>query len=80
MREKSFPDHYAFSAAEIRSILAEAEAESLHLVTTEKDFVRVTGLADVRGIERIEALPVRLVLDDAPAVRDFARERLSRRG
>jgi tetraacyldisaccharide 4'-kinase len=66
---RSFPDHHPFSAGEIRSLLEEAQAEDLDVVTTEKDFVRLAALADAApSLARITALPVRLVFDDEAAM------------
>jgi tetraacyldisaccharide 4'-kinase len=79
-RTQSFPDHHPFGADEIRSILKEAEADGLLVVTTEKDLVRVADLAsDEPAVARIEALPVRLVLEDEAALRDLAHARLALR-
>jgi tetraacyldisaccharide 4'-kinase len=72
VRTRSFPDHHPFGAGEIRSLLEEAQAENLDVVTTEKDFVRLAALADVAtSLARITALPVRLVFDDEAAVRSM---------
>lgn len=37
----AFPDHHPYTAAEIASLLGEAEAKGAHAVTTEKDAVRL---------------------------------------
>jgi tetraacyldisaccharide 4'-kinase len=60
VRTRSFPDHHPFAAAEIGALVAEAAAEHLALVTTEKDLVRITDLGDAAsGGDRIQSLPVR---------------------
>jgi tetraacyldisaccharide 4'-kinase len=72
VRAQPFPDHYPYGSAEIRSLLDEAEAKSLDVITTEKDLVRIAGLQELAAsIGKIQALPVRLVLDDEGAFRDL---------
>jgi tetraacyldisaccharide 4'-kinase len=71
-----FADHHPFSQAEIESLIEEAKADALTLVTTEKD------LARLRGGEMPEALPgivpfaVTLEFDDAVSLRKFLSARL----
>lgn len=78
-RTRSFPDHHPFADAEIRDLIAAAGAEDLDLVTTEKDLVRIAGLGDAAsGAGRIQALPVRLVIEDEGVLRELAAARLSR--
>jgi tetraacyldisaccharide 4'-kinase len=65
VRARAFPDHHPYRAEDIRALRAEAEADGLALVTTEKDFVRLAGLSDPGSpVREIEALPVRLVVDE----------------
>lgn len=67
---RAFPDHHRFTAAEASALLAEAEQAGLSLVTTEKDFVRLTGrraLADLAA--RSRALPVVLEIEDEERLR-----------
>ncbi len=40
---RDFPDHHAFTPAEAKALMRQAEAEDLVLVTTEKDAARLTG-------------------------------------
>lgn len=64
---RSFPDHHAFTAAEAGALAAEAEAQDLVLVTTEKDRMRwPTGLP-------VASLPVVLALDEPEALGDLLR-------
>jgi tetraacyldisaccharide 4'-kinase len=80
VRRKSFPDHHPYGSEEIRAILVEAKAADLHVVTTEKDLVRLarlSGAAPPGG--PIKALAVRLVFDNEKALRNLVRERLSDR-
>src|SRR6202167_4563101 len=39
----SFPDHHRYTAADARDLIARAEAASLALLTTEKDYARFAG-------------------------------------
>lgn len=65
---QEFPDHHRYSATEARDLLARAEAESLLLLTTEKDHVRLGGGPELDSLaERAVALPVRLVIDENEA-------------
>jgi tetraacyldisaccharide 4'-kinase len=76
VRTRAFADHHPYGADEIQALLSEAETKGLDLVTTEKDLVRVTRLAALRSsIATIQALPVRLALDDPGAFRDFFLQR-----
>jgi tetraacyldisaccharide 4'-kinase len=70
VRTRAFADHHPYRADEIRLIIGEADADGLELVTTEKDLVRIAGLAELGGAAtRIQALPVRLAIDDMAASR-----------
>jgi tetraacyldisaccharide 4'-kinase len=70
VRTRAFADHHPYRADEISSLLSEADAQGLDMVTTEKDLVRIVGLAELGGAEaRIQALPVRLAIDDIASLR-----------
>ncbi len=60
VRTQAFPDHHRYTAAEIARLRARARAEQAELVTTEKDYVRLTS------IERdgILVLPVEARFED----------------
>jgi tetraacyldisaccharide 4'-kinase len=73
----SFPDHHRCTADEIARLMAEADAQQLTLLTTEKDLARLAGDPAARGLAaRAVALPVslkvggdgfaRMVIDAAP--------------
>jgi tetraacyldisaccharide 4'-kinase len=62
---RAFPDHHAFSVAELDSLHRQAERDGLALVTTEKDAMRLGEAADVI------ALPVRLALAEEDTLRAF---------
>ena len=59
-----FPDHHAYDADEIMSLVEEAAALGAAPVTTEKDLVRLP--AEARAM--VETLAVRLAWDDADAL------------
>lgn len=74
---RSFPDHHRFTAADVGSLLGEAERSDLILVTTEKDAARMTGNGAAANLQaRAYTLPVSLVLDEAEEFRRFVVERL----
>ena len=60
---REYADHHAYTASEFARLRAKAKAADAQLVTTEKDFVRLTPAErqDVRFV------PVRAVFDDAAA-------------
>ena len=59
-----YGDHHTYTAGEIARLRSKARAHNAELVTTEKDFVRLTPLER----EGIRALPVRASFDDPPAL------------
>jgi tetraacyldisaccharide 4'-kinase len=76
----SFPDHHRYTAGEARDLIVRAERDALHLVTTEKDLVRLQGedgTADLAA--RATALPVTLVFEKEDAVRGLVLPLLERR-
>jgi tetraacyldisaccharide 4'-kinase len=70
-RARAFPDHYAFSAADLANLRDEARNAGLQAVTTEKDLVRIAGANPAESWSDLMALPVRLELADAPGLRNF---------
>jgi tetraacyldisaccharide 4'-kinase len=63
---RSFPDHHRFAPGEIADLLADADRESLALVTTEKDLARLAGGPHASELlARAVALPVTLKVRDA---------------
>jgi len=64
-----FPDHHAYSPAELAALSRTAERLSARLVTTEKDARRLDGR------RAIETLPVRLEFERAQAVEALLRRR-----
>jgi tetraacyldisaccharide 4'-kinase len=65
-----FPDHHRFSAAEALDLLAQAQANHLMLLTTEKDLARLAGEPELQQLAtHASALPVRLLIDDQDRLR-----------
>jgi tetraacyldisaccharide 4'-kinase len=66
----SFPDHHRYTAHEAQSLLAQADAANLMLLTTEKDLARLGDDPNLSSLAaRAGALPVRLVIEQADAFR-----------
>ncbi len=75
---QAFPDHHRYRRIEAADLLAQAEAEGLVPVTTEKDWVRLAGDDDVAALAAVaKPLPVTLVVTESDAFRDLV---LSRAG
>jgi tetraacyldisaccharide 4'-kinase len=75
----SFPDHHRYTVEEARDLLVRAERDALHLLTTEKDLMRLQGedgAADLAA--RATALPVTLVFEKEDAVRGLVLPLLER--
>ena len=67
-----FPDHHRFSAAEATDLLAQAQANNLMLVTTEKDLARLAGAPELQKLAaHASALPVRLLIDQQDRLREM---------
>ncbi|HXC55294.1 MAG TPA: tetraacyldisaccharide 4'-kinase [Rhizomicrobium sp.] len=64
VEQRAYGDHHIYTQSEIARLKARARAEDALLVTTEKDFVRLTP-AERDGIA---ALPVQTVFDDHAAL------------
>lgn len=60
----SFPDHYAYTDQDIEELKAEAKEENAVLITTDKDYVR---LSEAQRKE-IEILPITLEFEDKDGV------------
>jgi tetraacyldisaccharide 4'-kinase len=68
--QTSFPDHHSYTASDARALLRSAEDDNLLLLTTEKDLVRLAGRRRLAALAaRANALPVRLVIEEASAFR-----------
>ncbi len=66
-----FADHHAFSAHDAETVLNQAERLGARIMTTEKDWVRLAAATGplARLKEQAEAVPIRLVLAPADAMR-----------
>ena len=62
--QRGFPDHHPYREAELAALLAEATAGGARLVTTEKDWVRLSPAWQAR----VTALGVAIVWQDAAAL------------
>ena len=60
----AFPDHHAYTPGEIAKLKTQARATSAVLITTEKDYMRLTDAER----EDIATLPLRAVFDDPAAL------------
>lgn len=68
----AFPDHHRYTADEAQALIARADAANLMLLTTEKDAVRLIGDPSLAALaKRANALPVRLVIEEADSFRDM---------
>jgi tetraacyldisaccharide 4'-kinase len=77
----SFPDHHRYTGEEARELCGTATRQSLALVTTEKDLVRMAGEPHLATLAtRVRALPVVLTLDDSAAFLALVRAKLQLRG
>jgi tetraacyldisaccharide 4'-kinase len=64
VEERAYEDHDAYTAAEFARLRARAQALNASLVTTEKDFVRLTPAER----EDVRFIPVRAAFEDAKAL------------
>jgi tetraacyldisaccharide 4'-kinase len=71
---RAFDDHHPFTVAEIDRLIEDARKTSLTLVTTEKDFVRLRGIAT--DTADIQPFPITLALGDEAVLRHFMALRL----
>lgn len=67
---RTFPDHHLYSAHDINDLRNEAGRLNAHLVTTEKDMVKIPSF------EGITAIPLDLVFDDASAMLSLVKAQL----
>jgi tetraacyldisaccharide 4'-kinase len=73
--EKAFPDHHPYSSGDIDALVAQAKRDGLTLVTTEKDLVKLGGMAAAKDIL---AFAVTLQFEDAAAARLYVLEQLNK--
>ena len=76
----SFADHHRYTAPQAQELIARAQANSLMLVTTEKDLMRIAGEPQLEALAaRTSALPVRLVIEEADLFRQMVLKAVKRR-
>ena len=76
-RAIAFPDHHAFSTAEFTTLREEAHETGCHLVTTEKDAMRILHAPALReAAGSLMPVPVHLRISDPDALRELASRRL----
>ncbi|MEZ5765137.1 MAG: tetraacyldisaccharide 4'-kinase [Xanthobacteraceae bacterium] len=71
-----FSDHHPFTPREIADLLSEAKRRSLVPLTTEKDFMRLRGVAGV-DLAAIRPFPVRLAVQDEESWRALILTRIA---
>jgi tetraacyldisaccharide 4'-kinase len=71
---REYADHYAYTASEFARLRARAKAADAQLITTEKDFVRLTPAER----QDVQFVPVRAMFDD-PAALDSLLDRIAPR-
>jgi tetraacyldisaccharide 4'-kinase len=77
---RSYPDHYQYSERQARSLLNEAKDYNAMLVTTEKDFVRLSedeGSAVGELKHRCRPFAIAVEFEDAAAVKELLVSRLT---
>lgn len=74
--ERRFPDHHRFTNDELWALRAEATRGELVLVTTEKDFARLSDSELAPLKDGITPLPVTLRFDDEARLRELIAARL----
>lgn len=80
VEHQSFADHHRFTAAEAQMLTARAQSQNLVLLTTEKDQARMAGEPNLGELAaRANALPARLVVEEADTLRDLVLSVVKRR-
>jgi tetraacyldisaccharide 4'-kinase len=72
-----FPDHHRYTAEDAGELIMQADRNSLALLTTEKDFARMTREESLAALTaRTFTLPVTMVVDEADQLRRLASSKL----
>jgi len=72
MERVPYPDHHVFTQGDAENLLCLASDHGAQLVTTQKDFVRIEGGADLQKLKQdTQALPVRLQFRDEKAAKEI---------
>ena len=73
VKEIIFPDHYTYKENDIRDILSVAEKLNAKILTTEKDFVKLSG----NDIKNINFLKIELKIIEEQNFLNFLNDKLS---
>jgi tetraacyldisaccharide 4'-kinase len=77
---EAFADHHRYTRTDAARLLARAERDGLHLVTTEKDLARMAGDAGLAALAiAAHSLPVTLVFHDESAFRALLFGKIAKR-
>ncbi|MBX9710247.1 MAG: tetraacyldisaccharide 4'-kinase [Xanthobacteraceae bacterium] len=77
--ERIFADHHPFLSGEMEALASDAAAQSLILITTEKDFVRIASDPMLEGwSDIIVPFAVTLEIGNEPALRGFLADRFAK--
>jgi len=72
MERVPYPDHHVFTQGDAENLLLLASDHGAQLVTTQKDFVRIEGGADLQKLKQdTQALPVHLQFRDEKAAKEI---------
>lgn len=71
--EDVFPDHHAYTQADVQALLAQAEQADALLVTTEKDRVKLDAVLEGQDASRLYTLRISLCVEPEDVLRDALR-------
>jgi len=71
LKEIVFPDHYHYSKIEIEKILSDAEENKTEIITTYKDFVKISNF----GLDKIKFINVDLKIKDESNFINFLKKK-----
>ena len=71
-KEIVFPDHYQYSKNEIEKILSHAEENKIEIITTYKDFVKISNF----GLDKIKFINVDLKIKDESNFINFLKKKI----
>lgn len=76
---QSFPDHYLYSKKEIQELMSAAKRQDAELITTEKDFMRITeNHINTSHSTKINVLPVQISWENKDELLRFMVEKLEK--
>ena len=78
-KQRSFPDHYRYTAEDAGELIMQAEHDGLALLTTEKDRARMAGELLLAALAtRARTLPVTMAVTEASELRRLVMSKLRR--